>query len=219
MVKLILFYRTLECMHVIHYQKLLLQYHAFLEVQSRMVQDLNPFEEKKEESKPKRREKVDPNADLFAMYSDSLKDKEPEPEKKQSGYKRELSPAEKALNASVASLGRRSTAKRINEGFVKPTLKEAVPGDLGLILPYVTMKSLIEMMDALNVITPGIANDHTLFYGVEAKFYSDRVACDSNFETKIANLYVGGDGAGITRGLAQAGANGVKIAREIIKKL
>lgn len=74
------------------------------------VQDLNPFEEKKEESKPKRREKVDPNADLFAMYSDSLKDKEPEPEKKQSGYKRELSPAEKALNASVASLGRRSTA-------------------------------------------------------------------------------------------------------------
>ena len=74
------------------------------------VQDLNPFEEKKEESKPKRREKVDPNADLFAMYSDSLKDKEPEPEKKQCGYKRELSPAEKALNASVASLGRRSTA-------------------------------------------------------------------------------------------------------------
>ena len=81
------------------------------------------------------------------------------------------------------------------------------------------MQSLIEMMDALNYVTPGIANDHTLFYGVEAKFYSDRVACDSNFETKIKNLYVGGDGAGITRGLAQAGANGVKIAREIAKKL
>ena len=115
--------------------------------------------------------------------------------------------------------GRRSTKKRIDEGFVKPTLKEAVPGDLGLILPYKTMQSLIEMMDALNYVTPGIANDHTLFYGVEAKFYSDRVACDSNFETKIKNLYVGGDGAGITRGLAQAGANGVKIAREIAKKL
>jgi uncharacterized FAD-dependent dehydrogenase len=114
--------------------------------------------------------------------------------------------------------GRRSTKKRIDEGFVRPTLKEAVPGDLGLILPYVTMKSLIEMMDALNVITPGIANDHTLFYGVEAKFYSDRVECNENFETAIENLYVGGDGAGITRGLAQAGANGVKIAREIIKK-
>ncbi len=113
--------------------------------------------------------------------------------------------------------GRRSTKRRIDEGFVRPTLKEAVPGDLGLILPYKTMQSLIEMMTALNVVTPGIANDHTLFYGVEAKFYSDRIACDEHFETKIKNLYVGGDGAGITRGLAQAGANGVKIAREILK--
>lgn len=113
--------------------------------------------------------------------------------------------------------GRRSTKKRIEEGFVKPTLKEAVPGDLGLILPYKTMKSLIEMVEALNHITPGIASDHTLFYGVEAKFYSDRVDVDSTFQTKIKNLYVGGDGAGITRGLAQAGANGVKIARSIIE--
>lgn len=114
--------------------------------------------------------------------------------------------------------GRRSTKKRIEEGFVKPTLKEAVPGDLGLILPYNTMKSLIEMMEALNHVTPGIASNHTLFYGVEAKFYSDRVAVDNNFETSIKNLYVGGDGAGITRGLAQAGANGVKVARSIIAK-
>ena len=114
--------------------------------------------------------------------------------------------------------GRRSTQKRINEGFVKPTLKEAIPGDLGLALPYNIMKSLIEMMEALNYITPGIASDHTLFYGVEAKFYSDRPKVNSNFETKITNLYVGGDGAGITRGLAQAGANGVKIARAIIEK-
>ena len=114
--------------------------------------------------------------------------------------------------------GRRSTPKRIAEGFVTPTLKEAVPGDLGLILPYNTMKSLIEMIYALDAVTPGIANDHTLFYGVEAKFYSDRVDTDSNFETKIKNLYVGGDGAGITRGLAQAGANGVKVARAISEK-
>ncbi len=111
--------------------------------------------------------------------------------------------------------GRRSTQKRINEGFVKPTLKEAVPGDLGLILPYNTMKSLIEMINALDAVTPGIANDHTLFYGVEAKFYSDRVDVSNEFETSIKNLFVGGDGAGITRGLAQAGANGVKIARVI----
>ena len=114
--------------------------------------------------------------------------------------------------------GRRSTKKRIEEGFVKPTLKEAVPGDLGLILPYNTMKSLIEMVEALNHVTPGIASDHTLFYGVEAKFYSDRVEVDNKFETAIKNLYVGGDGAGITRGLAQAGANGVKIARSICEK-
>ncbi len=114
--------------------------------------------------------------------------------------------------------GRRSTAKRINEGFVKPTLKEAIPGDLGLVLPYNTMKSLIEMMEALNYITPGIASDHTLFYGVEAKFYSARPEVNNQFETKIKNLYVGGDGAGITRGLSQAGANGVAIARAIIMK-
>ena len=114
--------------------------------------------------------------------------------------------------------GRRSTAKRINEGFVKPTLKEAVPGDLGLILPYNTMKSLIEMIYALDAVTPGIANDHTLFYGVEAKFYSDRVDVTNEFETSIKNLFVGGDGAGITRGLAQAGANGVKIARVIANR-
>ena len=114
--------------------------------------------------------------------------------------------------------GRRSTEKRIEEGFVVPTLKEAVPGDLGLVLPYKTMQSIIEMIEALDHITPGIANKHTLLYGVEAKFYSDRVDCDNKFETKIKNLYVGGDGAGITRGLAQAGANGVYIARNIIEK-
>lgn len=114
--------------------------------------------------------------------------------------------------------GRRSTQKRINEGFVKPTLKEAVPGDLGLILPYNTMKSLIEMIHALDAVTPGIANDHTLFYGVEAKFYSDRVDVTNEFETSIKNLFVGGDGAGITRGLAQAGANGVKVARVIASR-
>lgn len=114
--------------------------------------------------------------------------------------------------------GRRSTYKRIEEGFVNPTLKEAVPGDLGLVLPYKTMQSIIEMIQALDHITPGIANAHTLLYGVEAKFYSDRVECNNHFETKIKNLYVGGDGAGITRGLAQAGANGVYIARDILAK-
>ncbi|MCX8002497.1 MAG: NAD(P)/FAD-dependent oxidoreductase [Anoxybacillus mongoliensis] len=113
--------------------------------------------------------------------------------------------------------GRRSTEKRIKEGFIEPTLKEAVPGDLGLVLPYNTMKSLIEMTEALNVVTPGIASEHTLFYGVEAKFYSARPKLNERFETEISGLYVGGDGAGITRGLAQAGACGVWIARHIVE--
>jgi uncharacterized FAD-dependent dehydrogenase len=115
--------------------------------------------------------------------------------------------------------GRRSTEKRIKEGFIEPTLKEAVPGDLGLVLPYNTMKSLIEMTEALNHVTPGIASEHTLFYGVEAKFYSARPKLNDRFETEISGLYVGGDGAGITRGLAQASACGVWIARDIVEKV
>ncbi|OZM57545.1 FAD-dependent oxidoreductase [Lottiidibacillus patelloidae] len=115
--------------------------------------------------------------------------------------------------------GRRSTEKRIKEGFLEPTLNEAVPGDLGLVLPYNTMKSLIEMTEALDKVSPGLASEHTLFYGVEAKFYSARPKLTSEFETEISGLYVGGDGAGITRGLAQASACGVWIAQNIIAKL
>ncbi len=111
--------------------------------------------------------------------------------------------------------GRRSTEKRIREGFIEPTLKEAVPGDLGLVLPYTTMVSLIEMMHALDKVTPGIASEHTLFYGVEAKFYSKRPELNEKLETPVKGLYCGGDGAGITRGLAQAGAAGVFMARNI----
>lgn len=114
--------------------------------------------------------------------------------------------------------GRRTTEKRLKEGFVEPTLNEATPGDLGLVLPYNTMKSLIEMTEALDHVTPGIASEHTLFYGVEAKFYSARPEVNDNFETKIKGLFVGGDGAGITRGLAQAGASGVWVATEILNR-
>lgn len=117
-------------------------------------------------------------------------------------------------------LGRRTTESRLKDGFVKPTLKEAVPGDLGLALPYNTMKSIIEMIEALDHITPGIANEHTLLYGVEAKFYSSRPSVNKKLEVEsIKNLYVGGDGAGLTRGLAQAGASGVYVARNIIASL
>ena len=81
------------------------------------------------------------------------------------------------------------------------------------------MKSIIEMIQALDHVTPGIASEHTLLYGVEAKFYSARPEINDRFETKIKNLYVGGDGAGITRGLAQASANGIWVARDIINKI
>ena len=114
--------------------------------------------------------------------------------------------------------GRRTTVKRLKEGYTVPTLPEAVPGDLGLVLPYNTMKSIIEMIEALDHVTPGIANEHTLLYGVEAKFYSARPKVREGFESEIDGLYVGGDGAGLTRGLAQAGANGILIARHIINK-
>lgn len=149
-----------------------------------------------------------------------------EPFDKPNEYAREI--CERANDLSGGSVivqkygdilrGRRSTEGRIREGFLEPTLREAVPGDLGLVLPYNTMKSLIEMMEALEKVTPGIASEHTLFYGVEAKFYSARPMLDKNLESEIKGLYCGGDGAGITRGLAQAGAAGVHIARSIVAK-
>ena len=116
--------------------------------------------------------------------------------------------------------GRRSSPERIRKGFIRPTLKEAVPGDLGLCLPYKTLQSIIDMIEALDHVTPGIATEHTLLYGVEAKFYSARPNVDENLELKeLPNVYCGGDGAGITRGLAQAGASGVLIADRIIEEM
>ena len=116
-------------------------------------------------------------------------------------------------------LGRRSTKKRIDEGFVRPTLKEAVPGDLALALPYKTMRSIIEMIEVLDKITPGIATEHTLLYGVEAKYYSSHPSMNKELEVSgVQNLFVAGDGAGLTRGLAQASACGIYIARNIIKR-
>ena len=117
-------------------------------------------------------------------------------------------------------LGRRSTEKRIKEGFVRPTLTEAVPGDLTLCMPQKTMEAIIEMIQILDKVTPGIATEHTLLYGVEAKYYSAHPDINNDLEvSEIKNLFVGGDGAGLTRGLAQAGASGIVIARAISKKV
>ncbi|KXS44473.1 MAG: FAD-dependent pyridine nucleotide-disulfide oxidoreductase [Candidatus Frackibacter sp. T328-2] len=114
--------------------------------------------------------------------------------------------------------GRRSTESRIQRGLVEPTLKEATPGDLSLVLPYRHMTAIVEMLEALDRVAPGIYSRHTLLYGVEVKFYSSRLKVNDNLETKVENLYVAGDGAGITRGLIQASASGVVIARNILSK-
>jgi uncharacterized FAD-dependent dehydrogenase len=92
-------------------------------------------------------------------------------------------------------------------------LKDAVAGDLSLVLPYRIMIDIIETLEALDSIMPGIASDSTLLYGVEVKFYSNKFVVDSHFETNIKNLHVLGDGAGLTRGLMQASMNGVCMGR------
>ncbi len=115
--------------------------------------------------------------------------------------------------------GRRSTPERIKRGNIFPTLKDAEPGDLGHAIPYRTMLDLKETIMALDKLIPGIAGDETLLYGIEVKFYSNRIKVSSNFQTNIKNLYAGGDGAGITRGLMHASVNGVLIANSIMKNL
>ncbi len=110
--------------------------------------------------------------------------------------------------------GRRSTKKRIEEGLVRPTLK-ATPGDLSLVLPKRILDGVIEMIYALDKIAPGTANDDTLLYGVEVKFYNMEVTLDNNLETIYKGLYVIGDGSGVTHSLSHASASGVYVARRI----
>ncbi len=108
--------------------------------------------------------------------------------------------------------GRRSNEKRIEEGLVRPTLA-ATPGDLSLVLPKRILDGIIEMIYALDKIAPGTANDDTLLYGVEVKFYNMEVEIDENLETVHKGLYVIGDGSGVTHSLSHASASGVHVAR------
>lgn len=110
--------------------------------------------------------------------------------------------------------GRRSNWKRIEEGTVRPTLA-ATPGDLSLVLPKRILDGIIEMIYALDKIAPGTANDDTLLYGVEVKFYNMEVALDENLETRHKGLYVIGDGSGVTHSLSHASASGVYVADRI----
>ena len=111
--------------------------------------------------------------------------------------------------------GRRSTEARIRESFVTPTLA-ATPGDLSLVMPKRILDGIIEMIYALDKIAPGTANDDTLLYGVEVKFYNMEVALDEHLQTERKGLYVIGDGSGVTHSLSHASASGVYVARRIL---
>jgi len=112
--------------------------------------------------------------------------------------------------------GRRTNAQRLSRSIVVPTLKCATPGDLGLVLPYRHIVNVLEMMHALDQLMPGVCSRHTLLYGVEVKFYSNRLKLTPQLETEVGGLYACGDGAGITRGLVQASASGLIAARAIL---
>ncbi len=115
--------------------------------------------------------------------------------------------------------GRRSTEERIRRGLVRPTLVEATPGDLSLVLPYRYLLAIIEMLEALDHLAPGVNSRHTLLYGVEVKFYSYRLSLSPTLETGVKNLFAAGDGAGITRGLIQASASGLLAAKAVASRL
>lgn len=115
--------------------------------------------------------------------------------------------------------GVRTNHHRLEQSFTKPTLAAAVPGDLSLTLPKRQLDDIIEMIYALDKLAPGTANYDTLLYGAEVKFYSSRLQVDNNLETILPGFFAIGDGAGITRGLAQAGASGIKVARVITERI
>ena len=147
-----------------------------------------------------------------------------EPFKDSNGYGESIARLSNMLGGGVIvqrfgdlTRGRRSTAKRIEEGFVRPTLS-AEPGDLSLVLPKRILDGIIEMIYALDKIAPGTANDDTLLYGVEVKFYNMEVKLDEHLETNHKGLYVIGDGSGVTHSLSHASASGVYVARSIAKR-
>ena len=108
--------------------------------------------------------------------------------------------------------GRRSSERRMEKCFTRPTL-DATPGDLSLVIPKRQLDSIIEMIYALDKIAPGTANEDTLLYGVEVKFYNSKVQVDEHLQTSVPGLYALGDGSGVTHSLSQASASGVYVAR------
>ena len=115
--------------------------------------------------------------------------------------------------------GHRSTQARLQDNPIEPSLKAATPGDLSFALPYRYLKSIVEMLQAMDKLTPGVASPHTLLYGIEVKFYSSQPKLTPCLETEVSNMFAAGDGAGVSRGLVQASASGIVAAREILKRL
>ena len=116
-------------------------------------------------------------------------------------------------------IGQRTTPARLARSTVRPTLKKCTPGDLSFVLPYRHLRNILDMLEALDKLAPGVNSRETLLYGVEVKFYSARLKLSAGLETKIDNLFAVGDGAGVTRGLVQASAAGVIAARAAAQKL
>ena len=148
-----------------------------------------------------------------------------EPFKDSNGYGESIARLSNMLGGGVIvqrfgdlERGRRSTRSRIEEGLVQPTLA-ATPGDLSLVLPKRILDGIIEMIYALDKIAPGTANDDTLLYGVEVKFYNMEVALNDRLETIHKGLYVIGDGSGVTHSLSHASASGVYVADIIAEEL
>jgi uncharacterized FAD-dependent dehydrogenase len=112
--------------------------------------------------------------------------------------------------------GHRTTPEKLRRSVVEPTLRAATPGDLAFALPYRHLRDLIDMLDALDGLLPGVGGRDTLLYGAEVKFYSSRLALDQDLQTPIPGLYAIGDGAGVTRGLVQSSASGLVAARAVI---
>jgi uncharacterized FAD-dependent dehydrogenase len=115
--------------------------------------------------------------------------------------------------------GHRSTPERIERGRVRPTLKSAAPGDLSFALPYRHLTGLVEMLQAMDNMIPGVASPDTLLYGIEVKFYSCRPQLSACLETEISNMFAVGDGTGVSRGLVQASASGLVAACEILRRI
>ncbi len=114
--------------------------------------------------------------------------------------------------------GRRSTWKRIKENLLKPTLLNVTPGDIAMVLPHRIVTDILEALDMLDKVIPGVASDSTLLYAPEIKYYAIKVEVDENMKTNLDNIYVAGDGAGVSRGLVIAAATGILAARGILKR-